>query len=432
MSVEQHNPHRPARSVAGKYALGALGAVLLLVGFFAGVVVSDLQASRSSSGTTKGKTIIIGTGKPTDVAQGISFDGFWDVWEMVRTRHVNQPVDETKMFYGSLAGIVGSLGDPYSIFLDPEAAEQFQTELSGTFDGVGMEIGVKQNQLKVIAPLPGTPAEKAGLKAGDSIMAIDGADTYGMAVDEAVRRIRGPKGTEVKLNIVRDGEDMKEFKIMRAAIVVESVRRRIVDKGERRFGVIEIRQFNEMTSPAFKEAVQVFTLEDLDGLIVDLRNNPGGYLDTAVEVSGEWISHDVVVQEKLSDGSMRNYVSDGNARLTEMPTVVLVNGGSASASEIVAGALQFHKKATIVGEKTFGKGSVQDLVSFEDGSALKLTIALWLTPGGVSIDKEGITPDVTVELTEEDFEAEKDPQFDRAIEILSGGSATDAGAGQKK
>ena len=408
------------RERRNRYVLGLVGALLLLSGFLLGSSVGELWIPAGADSSGEGQ-VVNRDAKPTaSLDRRVDFAGFWDIWEIVKSRSVKQPIDDVDLFYGAVAGMVGSLDDPYSIFLDPKTATLFESELSGTFQGIWAEIGIKEDQLKIIAPLPETPAEKAGLRAGDSIMAIDGIETFGLPVDEAVRRIRGDQGTEVKLLIMREGDDIKEYGIVRETITVDSVRWRMEERSGRRIGVIQLFHFNETTGPAFEEAVQGIMLQNPAGVILDLRNNPGGFLDTAVDVAGEWIQHDVVVQEKFSDGSVRNYNSDGLARFIDVPTVVLVNGGSASASEIVAGALQQQGKATVIGEQTFGKGSVQDYIEFDDGSALKLTIALWLTPDGQSIDQAGITPDQVVELTVDDFNNDLDPQYDRAIEMLTG------------
>jgi len=411
-------PPTANREVPRRYAAGAVAAALVVLAFIGGVAIGELRSEAPSEELDLNKVLNAGAEQPKSVSREVDFAQFWDIWEIVHSRHVEQPVNEVDLYYGAVAGMVASLEDPYSVFLDPHFAEMFESELSGMFEGIGAEIGIKQNQLKIIAPLPDTPAERAGLMAGDAILAIDEVDTYGMSTDEAVRRIRGPKGEEVVLLIGREGEDALDVSIIRDTITVESVRWRMEERDGVRIALIEIFHFNESTMPIFEEAIQSLLIENPDGLVLDLRNNPGGFLDTAVEVAGEWVQQDVVVQEKFSDGSLRNYNSNGNSRLADLPTVVLVNGGSASASEIVAGALQHYGKATIVGEPTFGKGSVQDYVEFDDGSALKLTIALWLTPSGLSIEKEGITPDEEVEMTVEDFNSDLDPQMDRAVELL--------------
>lgn len=406
------------------YLTGMLAAVLVALAFFGGVSVGESRGN-SASGNLTSDFINGQTEVPQDIANKVGFDRFWEVWEIVQTRHVDQPVNETDLFYGSISGMVAALDDPYSIFLDPKFAEMFESELSGTFEGIGAEIGIKKDQLTIIAPLPGTPAEQSGLMAGDKILAIDGVDTMGMSIDEAVRRIRGPKGEKVVLTIDREGEEPQDVEITRDKIQVVSTRWRTEQRDGLNMGVIEIFHFNESTMPAFEEAVQSLLLENPDGIVLDLRNNPGGFLDVAVDVAGEWIPHDVVVQEKFSDGSTRNYTSNGNARFADIPTVVLVNSGSASASEIVAGALQHYDKAVVVGEQTFGKGSVQDYIEFDDGSALKLTIALWLTPSGRSIEEAGITPDKAVEMTAEDFNQDRDPQMKQAVDELKNWSAAD-------
>jgi carboxyl-terminal processing protease len=415
----QQNSERPRNDVPKRYFTGAVAAALVVAAFIGGVAVGELRSAEAERGTEVTQLVGVGGEQPGTVSREVDFGQFWDVWDLVLSRHVEQPVDEVEMFYGAIAGMVGSLEDPYSVYLDPHFAEMFESELAGTFEGIGAEIGIKQDQLKIIAPLPNTPAERAGLKAGDAILAIDEVDTYNMSTDEAVRRIRGPKGEEVILLIGREGEEPQDVPIVRDTIKIESVRWRTEERDGARLAVIEIFHFNEATMPLFEEAIQRLVIENPDGLILDLRNNPGGFLDTAVDVAGEWVQQDVVVQEKFSDGSIRNYTSNGTARLADIPTVVLVNGGSASASEIVAGALQHYGKATVVGEPTFGKGSVQDYVEFDDGSALKLTIALWLTPAGQSIEKEGITPDQLVEMSVEDFNNDLDPQLDQAFELLN-------------
>jgi carboxyl-terminal processing protease len=397
-----------------------LAIVLVIAAFVAGVLVGELRTASNKDGASSKQVFNTNTPQPTEISAKVDFNRFWEIWQTIRNRYVKQPVDELNLFYGAVAGLVSSLDDPYSVFLDPEFAAMFQSELSGTFEGIGAEIGIKKDQLRIIAPLPDTPAERAGLKAGDAILAIDSVDTYGMSTDEAIRRIRGPKDTEVKLFIGRDDQDAREISITREKIIVLPVRWHLENRAGLQLAIVDVAHFNEQTRPMFEAAVQAILVENPDGLILDLRNNPGGFLDVAIDVAGEWITHDVVVQEKFSDGSIRNYLSDGNARLADMPTAVLVNGGSASASEIVAGALQHYKRARIIGEQTFGKGSVQDYLEFDDGSALKLTIALWLTPSGSSIEQEGITPDEVVELTVEDFNNDLDPQMDRAVEVLKG------------
>jgi len=412
----------PARSgeprVKQHYAIGVLGALFVVGAFIAGVFVGDVRHNAATAGAPF--EIRNADAKP-NALNDIDFSQFWDVWSIIKDKYVKEPPADIDLFHGAVRGLVDSLEDPYSVYFDPEDAEKFVTELDGEFQGIGAEIGIKDDKLTVIAPLPGTPADKAGLKAKDWIVGIDDTETSGMTVEDAVSRIRGEKDTAVKLLIYRDGfTEPKTFEIVRDVIVIEAVKADIVTKGGKKYAYILISQFNDKVASQFSEAVRQATNEGVTGVVLDLRNDPGGFLDTAVTVAGEWAPDEAIVKEKFKDGTINPYISTGGkGRLSKMPTVVLVNGGSASASEIVAGALQDLGKATIVGEKTYGKGSVQEFQEFGDGSAVKLTVALWYTPKDRSIDKEGIAPDVEVKLTDEDIKKERDPQLDKAYEILA-------------
>ena len=359
--------------------------------------------------------------EPTDgkLSQDVDFSLFWQVWDSLYANYVDKDkLNEKKLFYGAIKGMVSAVGDPYTVFMDPKISEEFQSDLAGTFEGIGAEIGIKTDVLTIIAPLPETPAEQAGLMAGDKVVAIDGTSTQGITVDEAVNKIRGPKGSEVVLSIVRDGVDgVKDYTIKRDQIVVKSVRTQMRDDG---IFVVTITNFNNDTKSGFDEAVREILDKNPKGIIIDLRNNPGGYLDTAIEIASEWVENNIVVTEKYTDDRKFDHLSRGRARLAGYKTVVLVNQGSASASEIVSGALQDYGLATLVGEKTFGKGSVQTVTDFGDGSSVKITVAKWLTPNGRSINDEGIEPNVVVDLTPEDFNAGKDPQMEAAIDIIDG------------
>jgi len=371
------------------------------------------------------------------LSEDIDFNLFWKVWDTLNDMYVGQEeLQDKKLFYGALRGMVASLGDPYTVFMDPKITMEFENDLARTFEGIGAEIGIRNDILTVIAPLAGTPADKAGLLAGDKILAIDGESTAGIGVDEAVNKIRGPKGTEVTLTIGREDDDIKDIIIARGTIIVKSVNTdRANINGQSATGdedqaeipdnifIVEISNFNNDTLQLFNQAVNDILETNPAGIILDLRNNPGGYLDTAVEVASEWIEEGIVVTEQFSDGNKNEYLARGRARLKDYPTIVLVNQGSASASEIVAGALQDYKLATIVGKKTFGKGSVQSLEEFFDGSSLKVTVAEWLTPLSRSINKEGIMPDIEIDRTAEDYNNNEDPQKDKALEILAGGGA---------
>ena len=348
------------------------------------------------------------------INKDIDFNLFWQVWDKIQKDYAYQPVDEIKMFYGAIEGLAASLGDPYSVFFVPQVAEEFQKDLAGEFDGIGAEIGIKDGAVVIVAPLLDSPAEKAGLKAGDKILAIDGKDTGGMALDAAVKLIRGKQGTKVKLTIARDGAaTAKNYEIVRDKIVVKSVQWRM----EGDIAYIRVLQFGTETSRDFDSVIGKVVLKNPRGIILDLRNNPGGYLDAAIKMAGEWIPDDTVVFERFK-GKDEGFKAGGKGRLKDFKTVVLIDKGSASASEIVSGALKDYNKATIVGEKSYGKGSVQDYSEFSDGSALKLTIALWLTPNGTSINGQGIEPNVAVPLTEQDIKDGKDLQLEKAKELL--------------
>jgi carboxyl-terminal processing protease len=350
-------------------------------------------------------------------ASNTDFSLYWTLWDTLRANYVDPgKINDNDLFYGSLKGMVSSLGDPYTVFFDPKTNKDFENDLAGTFDGIGAEIGLRNDVITVISPLDGMPAAKAGILAGDQILAVNGTSTNGLAVDVVVQMIRGPKGTPVTLSVYRKGlEKAKDYKITRDTIVVKSVKTEMRKDG---LYVIRVSAFNDDTRDLFEQAVKDVLAKKPKGLILDLRNNPGGYLDTAVAMASEWITSGPVVIEKFNDTRQNAYPSNGLARLKDIKTAVLINGGSASASEIVSGALRDYKKAALIGEKTFGKGSVQSLINFSDGSALKVTIAKWLTPNGDSINDLGINPTQEVKLTIDDFNKNKDPQMDAAVKFL--------------
>jgi len=344
----------------------------------------------------------------------ISFDQFWSLWNKVKEKYVEQPVDDSKLYYGAMEGMVRGLGDPYSVYFPPKEAAEFTKDLSGEFEGIGAEIGMKENQIVVIAPLVGMPAEKAGVKAGDKIYKIDGVETYDMTVDQAVGKIRGKRGSKVKLSLVRDGA-VVDIEIVRETINVPTVK---VEYKENNIAYMRLSYFNEKTDREFEKAVKEISAKSVSGIILDLRSNPGGYLETAVVVASEWLKTGSVVSEKFSDGRTNAYDTRGSHRFADIPTVVLVDENSASASEIVAGALQDNGSAKLVGKKTYGKGSVQDFELLPDGSAVKITVAKWFTPKDRQIDKQGIAPDVTVDPM---FEVKKDANGKDTEEVIDFG-----------
>jgi carboxyl-terminal processing protease len=356
---------------------------------------------------------------PNYLRRDVDFNIFWDAWKILKEKYVEKDVPDVNLFYGTMSGLVAGLGDPYTNFFNPDDNKKFNQELAGNFEGIGAEIAVKKGQLLVTKPLPATPAEKAGLKSGDQILSIDGQSTQGMTTNEAVYKIRGPQGSQVTLEIFREGFDKPQnFYIIRDKIDVKSVTWTMKNN----FAYIELVHFNGDTISEFNNIIQEILVKNPQGIILDLRDNPGGYLDMAVEVASEWVEDGPIVIETGREGKIDEFSAQGTARLAKFKTVVLINGLSASASEIVAGALQDYGLATIIGEKTFGKGSVQDIQQLKDGSAIKITVAKWLTPKGRSINEQGIKPDIEVKLTPEDFDNNRDPQLDKAVELLGGGN----------
>ena len=422
ISIEQPGGGRPVITplyLLKKYFLFYFVIALLAGGFYGGFVYGSkkeiLPLSKQSSadgGTVKNADKPL----PDHLAKDANFDLFWDVWGRVKENYYKKDTPDTKLFYGAVAGIVSSLDDPYSIFLNPEKAKEFNESLSGSFDGIGAELGMKKNQLLIIATLPEMPAEKAGLRAGDKILSVDDKTTTSMSIDEAVTKIRGKRGTKVTLTIYRDGEPReRDIEITRDQIVIQSVKWEMKDDG---IGYIRITHFTQDTAKKFKDAVQALLAKNMKRLILDVRSDPGGYLDAAVDVAGYWIDGKTVVIERYADGTQDEYKGRSTPLLENIPTAVLIDRGSASASEIVAGALQDEEKAVLIGEQSFGKGSVQDVQRLADGSELKLTIAHWFTPKGRTIQDEGIKPDISVEMTEQDYKDKKDPQLQRAMEEL--------------
>jgi len=394
-----------------KSGLIAIFLILLLGAFWFGRYVGRASQLADDLSLNYGTDVLA-----DEQAAGFDLSLYWEVWDALKRDHVEKnKIDDKAMFYGSLKGLAASLDDPYTTFMTPEESQEFTADLAGTFEGIGAEIGMRQEVITVIAPLDGTPAHKSGLLAGDQIYAIDNESTIGLTVDEAVKKIRGPKGTDVILTIIRGQEKPRDITITREVIVIKSVTTELRSDG---IYIIKVSNFNDDTLELFNQAVNTALLKNPQGIILDLRNNPGGYLDTAVALASEWIDAGPVVAEQFGENKREEYPSNGRARLENYPTVVLINGGSASASEILAGALRDYKKATLIGETTFGKGSVQTLRNLSDGSALKITIAKWLTPAGDFINDKGIEPNIKVEMTQEDFDKDRDPQFDKALEIL--------------
>ena len=353
----------------------------------------------------------------------IDFSPLWKSWNAINEKFVpattTDPTTDEEKLYGAIQGLTGSLGDPYTVFFPPADAEIFEADIRGNFEGVGMEIGIRDNVLTVIAPLKGNPAEKAGIMAGDKVLKVDDISTDGMTIDKAVKLIRGEGGTAVSLTILREGEDeLLEIEVIRGVIQIPTIDTELREDG---VFVIELHNFSAISTNLFRDALREFIVSGSDKMILDLRGNPGGFLEAAIDMASWWLpAGKVVVTEDFGkNGDPRIHRSKGYNIFTDrLKMAILINQGSASASEILAGALQQHGKATLVGTRSFGKGSVQELVEITPDTSLKVTIARWLTPNGISISDGGLTADIEVDLTAEDFEAGRDPQLDKAVELL--------------
>lgn len=397
-----------------KYVYGLVVLLIAAVCFVSGYYYSALSLQRDLKKTVADNNVQL-------VNQKIDFNLFWKVWNSLKQSYVNQPISDQQLFYGAISGVANATEDPYTVFLNPEQTKSFSSDINGQFEGIGAEIGVKDAQIIIIAPLKGSPAEQAGLKSGDAVIRIDGTDTVNLSVDKAVNLIRGPKDSTVTLTIYRKGADnVQDIAIKRAEIKIPSVTYTLKEQSGKRIAVVELSHFNQGSAAEFNTIAQQIVLDVPDGMILDLRNNPGGLLDECVNIASQFIPTGVIVKERLHDNSEQIINSTGSGTLANISNlVVLINEGSASASEILAGALQDYHKATIIGTTSFGKGSVQNYQEFSDGSSLKMTIAKWFTPLDHAIDRTGIKPDIEVERKAKDYKAKRDPQFDRAMQELT-------------
>ncbi len=354
---------------------------------------------------------------------GADFGIVWETWAKLQKYYLRE-LDYKKMIYGAASGVVDALGDPHTSFLDPKSSEILETDISGEFEGVGMEIVVKDKILTVVAPIDGTPAQKAGIKANDKILKINGTSTEGMTSDQAVKLIRGKGGTKVNLTIYRENSDpkIKEYEITRAKIVVPAVKLEFkTGKNNEPIAYLKISQFTSHLLDEFnKAAMAIDSKEGCNKIIIDVRNNPGGLLDQVIAMSRFFLKNGdtIVIEGKGKQSEEQVYKNFSDGPFNKHKVIVLINEGSASASEILAACLKENMNAVLIGQKTFGKGSVQYPLKLSDGSMLKVTVAEWLTPKGNHIDGVGIKPDVEVEIKEEDVKAEKDPQLDKALEII--------------
>ncbi len=351
-----------------------------------------------------------------------NFDLYWQAYEKLSEKYIDKTkIDSQKMYYGSIKGMVDTIDDPYTFFLTPDENKQSKNDLGGLFEGIGAQLGLKNKRITVIAPIKDSPAEKAGIRAGDLINKVDGKSTKNWTLPQAVSKIRGKKGTTVVLTVERDGKET-DISIMRDAIKVKSVELNF----EKDYAYIKLNQFGENTNQEWDEAVAQVKIKwqnkTIKGLVLDLRDNPGGFLDSSVYLASEFVTEDkLIVTQESTTSEKKAYYASKKGELLDIPLVMLINKGSASASEILSGTLQQYKRAQVIGEKSFGKGSVQEALDLKDGAGLHVTVAKWILPNNVWINGTGITPDITVVNTvdkENTLTKEKDQQLEKAIQTL--------------
>ena len=398
---------------------------ILAIGIFsAGLVLGTILSQAGTTLLTNTNSPIVSWfAEPTAIPStpleddDVLFKPFWQVWSLVHEEYVDQPLDDKALMRGAINGALEAIGDPQTSYMDPDEYMQANIPLIGSYEGIGAWVDTDGEYLIIISPMPGSPAERAGMKPGDEVVAIDGEDMTGVDGNIVIRKVMGPAGSTVLLTVRRaDVPDLLEFEVVREQIEVSSVESEMLEDG---IGYVQILSFSGETISELRSALRELLEEEPSGMILDLRGNGGGFLDSAIDVSSEFIAEGLILTEKFGDGVEETYDSSGKGLATDLPLVVLINAGSASASEIVAGAIQDYERGVLVGETSFGKGSVQFWLELDDDEgALRVTVARWYTPEGRLIDQEGLLPDFEVILTEEDFEAETDPQLDKAIEVL--------------
>ena len=404
--------------------LVSLAAIILLAGAFSGGFIAGHMLP--ASGQFPVLTDFIpsaSTVTPEQQAAAPSselqtfFAPFWEAWNIVHNQYVDQPVDDVALMQGAIRGMMDALGDKQTFYMDPEMYKSETQSLQGEYEGIGAYVDTDGEFLTIISPIAGSPAELAGLQPGDKVIGIDGEDMTGTAPEAARLKVLGPEGSSVKLTIRREGQaEALEFVITRARISIKSAEGEMLENG---IGYVDINTFGDRTTQELRATLDTLLAQNPRGLIIDLRNNPGGYLTTAIDVSSEFIQDGIIMYEKYGNDRRDEYKASGNGQATGIPIVVLINAGSASASEIVAGAIQDYGRGILVGERSYGKGSVQNWQPLSDNQgAARVTIAKWLTPNERAIDGVGLTPDVYVEMTPEDMQSGLDPQLDAAIESL--------------
>jgi carboxyl-terminal processing protease len=360
--------------------------------------------------------------KTTYSIDGIDFSLLQKAWNQLGANYVDQTkIDKEKMTYGAVEGMVKAIGDPYTEFFNPEEARKLEEDLNGTFEGVGIQIGSKDDSIKIISPIKGTPGERAGLRPGDTILAVDEKPTSDLSIDQVVSMIRGPKGSKVVLTILREKDKgSKDIEITRALIKVPTIEWKIVEtENGKKIAHLNIFQFSDTVYQDFTKAGFEILDSNVDGIILDLRSNPGGLVNHANSILGWFVEKgQIILSEKDKDGNETKFKSNGPSSFLSYPLVILINEGSASASEIVAGAIKDIRDVPIIGQKSFGKGTVQKVINLDDGSIIKITIAKWFTPKGIAIQDTGITPNIEIEMTGEDYDNNLDPQMDKALEEI--------------
>jgi len=402
----------------------AIIAVLLLLGSFSGGILVGWVLPKSSINTAVPEVALSPTsdsitGTPEDLSQ--TFKPFWETWDLVHQLYVDQPVDNTTLMRGAISGMLQSLGDAHTAYMTPDEYTQANTALGGEYEGIGAIVDITGDYLKIVSPMPNSPAEKAGIKVGDLIIAVDGQDMTGVDGELVLKKVKGPAGTPVTLTIQRLGTDQPfDIIVTRAKITQSSVTYKMLDSG---IAYVALSTFGDNSTKDLKAALKDVLAKNPKGLVFDLRYNGGGYLNTAIEVTSQFINSGYVLFEQYGDGTRTEFEALKGGLALDIPMVVLVNEGSASASEITAGALQDAGRAKLVGVTTYGKGTVQDWRALQDNQgAVRITIARWLTPKERQINGIGLTPDVEVKITDEDIAAGRDPQLDKAVELLLQGN----------
>ncbi len=377
----------------------------------------------------------VGSGSGTiiqsDPEKEVDISLLWSVWRLLSRHYIEpQKMEARTMVYGAVSGLVSAIGDPYTLFMTPQDMKVFENALSGTLEGIGAQLDLKEGRVTVVAPLKGSPAEKAGLRTHDIIVSVDGKSLDGLGLEGVVSLIRGPKGTAVMLSVLRGSSPTPiTMTVMRDAIHIPSVESKVIATATGSLGYIAVNQFGDETVAELKKAILEFPAKDLKGLVLDLRFNGGGYLEGATDIVSMFLKSGMVVTVARRDSAPEVYRVNGSPILPEIPLVVLINGGSASASEITAGALQDNKRAKIIGTQSFGKGTVQEIIDLPGGSSLRVTTAHWLTPSGHDLGKKGVMPDIVVDRTVEQYEQGYDPQLLAAQDWLM--TRRDVTAGQK-